>query len=89
MLTGLVGKKAGMPRVFLEDGVSVPVTVIVVAPNTVTQIKTLDKDGYSAAQITTGYRKPSRVNKAVGGHYVKANVQAGEGLWEFKTDFWI
>lgn len=84
MLPSLVGKKAGMTRVFLDTGVAIPVTVIAVEPNTVTQIKTKAKEGYSSVQVTTGHRRPSRVNKALGGHYVKANVQAGLGLWEFR-----
>jgi large subunit ribosomal protein L3 len=83
---GLVGRKAGMTRVFTEDGVSVPVTVIIVEPNRVTQVKTDDTDGYSAVQITTGTRKASRVNKAAAGHFAKAGVEAGRGLWESRLE---
>ncbi len=83
MTIGVVGRKAGMTRVFKEDGTSIPVTVIHVEPNRVTQVKTLDADGYRAIQITTGSRRPSRVNKAAAGHFAKAGVEAGRGLWEF------
>ncbi len=86
MAIGLVGQKCGMTRVFTEDGVSVPVTVIQVEPNQVTQIKTVDSDGYNAVQITTGKRKRSRVSKPLAGHYAKANVEPGKGLWEFRVD---
>lgn len=85
MTIGLVGKKCGMTRVFTEDGASIPVTVIEVLPNRVTQVKTLENDGYSAIQITTGKRKASKVNKAEAGHFAKANVEPGDGLWEFRT----
>jgi large subunit ribosomal protein L3 len=84
MTIGIVGRKAGMTRIFTEDGVSIPVTVIEMEPNRVTQIKTLDTDGYRAVQVTTGSRRPSRVNKAAAGHYAKAGVEAGRGLWEFR-----
>jgi large subunit ribosomal protein L3 len=84
MAIGLVGKKCGMTRVFTEDGVSIPVTVIEVLPNKITQIKTVEKDGYEAIQVTTGTRKLSRVNKPQAGHFAKANVEAGNGLWEFR-----
>lgn len=90
MATCLVGKKCGMTRVFTEDGASLPVTVIEVLPNRVTQIKTLENDGYRALQVTTGLRKRSRVNKPEAGHFAKANVEPGTGLWEIKlndTDF--
>lgn len=86
MTIGLVGKKCGMTRIFTEDGVSIPVTVVEVQPNRVTQVKSLDSDGYSAIQVTTGSRKASRVNKAATGHYAKAGVEAGRGLWEFRLD---
>jgi len=86
MAIGLVGRKAGMTRVFTEDGASVPVTVIEVEPNRVTQLKTIETDGYSAVQITTGNRKPQRVNKPLVGHYAKANTEPGRGLWEFRLD---
>ncbi len=86
MSLGLVGRKSGMTRVFTDDGVSVPVTVVEVRPNRVTQIKTPETDGYSAVQVTMGGRKPSRVNKSQTGHFRKAGVEAGEGLWEFRTE---
>lgn len=86
MAIGLVGKKCGMTRVFTEDGVSIPVTVVEVQPNRVTQVKTVESDGYSAIQVTTGARKASHVNKAAAGHYAKAGVEAGRGLWEFRTE---
>ena len=85
MSIGLVGRKSGMTRVFTEEGNSVPVTVVEVQPNRVTQIKTPERDGYSAVQVTAGARKPNRVSKAEAGHYAKANTGAGEGLWEFRT----
>lgn len=83
MAIGLVGRKAGMTRVFTEDGTSVPVTVLEIEPNRVTQVKTLDTDGYRALQVTVGARRASRVSKPMGGHFAKANVEAGRGLWEF------
>lgn len=86
MAIGLVGKKVGMTRVFTEDGVSIPVTVVEVSPNRVTQVKTVETDGYDAVQITTGSRKASRVSKSAAGHYAKAGVEAGRGLWEFRLD---
>jgi len=84
MTIGLVGRKAGMTRIFDESGASVPVTVIEVDPNRVTQLKSLDTDGYRAFQITTGSRRSSRVNKPSAGHFAKAGVEAGHGLWEFR-----
>lgn len=84
MSIGIVGRKAGMTRIFTEDGVSVPVTVVEVDPNRVTQLKTLETDGYRAVQVTTGSRRPSRVNKPAAGHYAKAGIEAGRGLWEFR-----
>mgnify|MGYP000647485754 FL=1 len=86
MALGLVGKKAGMTRVFTEDGASVPVTVIEITPNRVSQIKTTDTDGYNAVQVTAGEKKASRVSKAAAGHFAKANVAAGNSLLEFRTD---
>jgi len=85
MAIGIVGRKVGMTRVFTETGNSVPVTVIEVEPNRVTQLRTLEKDGYSAVQVTTGSRKASRVNKPLAGHLSKASVEAGRGFWEFRT----
>ena len=86
MSLGLVGRKVGMTRIFAEDGASIPVTVLDVANNRVTQIKTPETDGYSAVQVTFGSRKPSRVNKAAAGHLAKAAVEAGEFLREFPID---
>lgn len=86
MAIGLVGRKSGMTRVFTEEGVSVPVTVIEMEPNRVTQIKTMDCDGYVAIQVTTGSVKQNRVSKPEAGHFAKGNVTAGRGLWEFRVD---
>lgn len=86
MSLGLVGEKLGMTRVFAEDGRSVPVTVVQVEPNRVTQVKDQDTDGYSAVQVTRGSRKASRVNRAMAGHYAKAGSAPGEGLWEFRAE---
>ena len=84
MTIGLVGRKVGMTRIFTEDGVSIPVTVLECTPNRVTQVKTLDTDGYQAIQVTAGAKKASRVNKPEAGHFAKAGVEAGRGLWEFR-----
>ncbi len=84
MAIGLIGRKAGMTRIFTEAGDSIPVTVIEVEPNRVTQVKGQDSDGYRAYQVTTGSRRASRVNKAAAGHYAKAGTEAGRGLWEFR-----
>ena len=86
MAIGLVGRKSGMTRVFTEDGASIPVTVVEVSPNRVTQIKELDSDGYRAIQVTAGNRKASKVSKAEAGHFAKAGVEAGQGLWEFRLE---
>jgi large subunit ribosomal protein L3 len=86
MSIGLVGRKSGMTRIFTEAGLSIPVTVVEVHPNRVTQIKTAEVDGYSAVQVTTGARKASRVSKAMAGHFAKAGTEAGTGLWEFRAD---
>jgi len=86
MAIGIVGRKCGMTRVFDENGVSTPVTVIEVSPNRITQVKTQENDGYQAIQITTGERKANRVTKPAAGHFKKAGVEAGRGLWEFRTD---
>src|SRR6056300_2022701 len=86
MTIGLVGRKTGMTRVFTEDGVSIPVTVVEVSPNRVTQIKELETDGYRAIQVTAGTRKASRVSKSEAGHFAKAGVEAGNGLWEFRME---
>lgn len=85
MSIGVVGKKIGMTRIFNEEGVSVPVTVVEVTPNRVTQLKTLETDGYCAVQVTAGSKHAGRVNKPTAGHYAKAGVEAGDGLWEFRV----
>ena len=84
MKIGLIGRKRGMTRVFTEEGNSVPVTVIEVDPNRVTQVKNEESDGYRSIQVTIGKRRASRVTKPVAGHYAKAGVEAGEGLWELR-----
>ena len=84
MAIGIVGRKAGMTRVFTEGGVSVPVTVIQVEPNRVTQVRSPESDGYSAIQVTVGNKKASRLNKPAAGHFAKAGVEAGRGMWEFR-----
>ena len=86
MAIGLIGKKSGMTRIFNEEGVSVPVTVIEAEPNRVTQVKSVESDGYKAIQVTTGERRRSRVTKAMAGHFAKANSGSGRGLWEFRVD---
>lgn len=86
MAIGLVGRKSGMTRIFTSEGVSIPVTVIEVSPNRVTQVKSDDSDGYRAIQVTAGSRKASKVAKAQAGHFAKANVEAGRGLWEFRLE---
>ncbi|MDX1902015.1 MAG: 50S ribosomal protein L3 [Gammaproteobacteria bacterium] len=85
MAIGLVGRKCGMTRIFMEDGLSVPVTVIEVLPNKVTQVKNLETDGYTAIQVTTGARKRSKVARPLAGHYGKAGIEPGRGLWEFRV----
>jgi len=84
MTIGVVGKKAGMTRIFTEDGASIPVSVVEVLPNRITQIKTDETDGYQAIQVTTGSRRASRVTKPMAGHFARAGVEAGRGLWEFR-----
>ncbi len=83
MSLGLIGRKVGMTRVFTDDGASIPVTVLEVVPNRVTQIKTIASDGYIGLQIAHGERRASRINKALTGHYAKAGVAAGAGIKEF------
>ncbi|MCK9284733.1 MAG: 50S ribosomal protein L3 [Rhodocyclaceae bacterium] len=85
MSLGLVGRKVGMTRIFIEDGTSVPVTVLDVSNNRVTQIKTPDADGYAAVQVTFGTRRASRVVKPAAGHLAKAGVEAGHVLKEFRV----
>jgi large subunit ribosomal protein L3 len=84
MTIGIIGRKAGMTRIFTEDGASIPVTVIAVEPNRVTQVKTVENDGYRALQVTTGSRRPSRVTRPMAGHFARAGTEAGRGLWEFR-----
>ncbi len=86
MTIGLVGRKCGMTRVFADDGASIPVTVIEVEANRITQVKSQESDGYDAVQVTVGSRRASRVTKPAAGHYAKANAEAGRGLWELRND---
>jgi len=86
MAIGLIGRKAGMSRIFTDEGGSIPVTVVEVAPNRVTQVRTDDNDGYRALQVTTGERRANRVTRAMKGHFAKAGVEAGRGVWEFRLD---
>ncbi|MBD2859329.1 50S ribosomal protein L3 [Spongiibacter sp. KMU-158] len=86
MTIGLVGRKSGMTRVFTDDGVSIPVTVIEVEPNRVARVKDGESDGYRAIQVTAGARKASRISKPEAGHFAKTGVEAGRGLWEFRLE---
>ncbi len=86
MSLGLVGRKVGMTRIFTEQGESIPVTVLEMEPNRVTQVKTSASDGYNAIQVTVGSRRASRVNKAAAGHFAKAGVEAGRKTVEFRLD---
>ena len=86
MAIGLVGRKSGMTRIFTEDGNSIPVSVVEVEPNRITQIKSADTDGYDAVQITVGERRATRVNKTAAGHFSKAGTGAGRGLWEMRLE---
>lgn len=86
MAIGLIGRKAGMSRVFTDEGGSVPVTVVEILPNRVTQVRSEEADGYRALQVTTGARRANRVSKAMKGHFAKAGVEAGRGVWEFRLD---
>ena len=86
MTIGLVGRKLGMTRIFTDDGVSIPVTVIEAQPNRITQVKTVDRDGYRALQVTTGSRKASRVSKPAAGHFAAAKVEAGDIVREMRLD---
>lgn len=86
MALGLIGRKVGMTRLFQDDGKSVAVTVVAVEPNRVTQIRTPEIDGYSAVQLTTGQQKAQRVTAPLAGHFAKAGVAPGRGLWEFRLD---
>lgn len=86
MSIGVIGRKCGMTRIFTESGASVPVTVIEVEPNRVTQVKSVDTDGYGALQVTVGNRRATRVSKPMAGHFAKAGVEAGRGVWEFRLN---
>ena len=86
MALGLVGRKSGMTRIFTEDGASIPVSVVEVEPNRITQVKTHATDGYDAIQVTAGTRRASRVNKTAAGHFAKAESGLGRGLWEMRLD---
>lgn len=86
MAIGLVGKKCGMTRMFTSGGETIPITVVEILPNRIVQVKTKEKDSYRAIQVTTGIKKISKVNKSLAGHYSKANVSAGNGLWEFRLE---
>lgn len=86
MSIGIVGRKCGMSRIFTENGQSVPVTLIEATPNRIVQIKTQEVDGYQAVQVTAGEKRAALINKPLSGHYAKAKVEAGRGLWEFRVD---
>ncbi len=86
MTMGLVGRKCGMTRVFTEDGASIPVTVIEAQPNRITQVKTVEIDGYRALQVSAGSRRASRVRKPAAGHFAAAKVEAGDLMMEFRLD---
>lgn len=86
MTIGIVGRKSGMTRIFTDAGVSIPVTVIEVSPNRITQVKTAETDGYSAVQVAIGSRRPSRVVKPAAGHFAKANTEAGSSVYELRND---
>jgi large subunit ribosomal protein L3 len=85
MSIGIVGRKCGMSRLFTEDGRSVPVTLIEATPNRITQVKSTESDGYAAVQVAAGTRRAALVTKPLAGHYAKAGVEAGRGLWEFRV----
>lgn len=86
MAFGLVGRKCGMTRRFTDDGISVPVTVVEVLPQRITQVKNVEKDGYMALQLTTGEKNPNKLNKAQKGHFAKAETGPGDGVWEFRIE---
>jgi large subunit ribosomal protein L3 len=85
MSIGLVGRKCGMTRIFTDAGDAVPVTVVHVSPNKITQVKSVETDGYTAVQVTTGEKKRNRVSKPLAGHFKKAGIEPGRGLWEFRV----
>jgi len=84
MAIGLVGRKCGMTRIYADDGSAIPVSVVEVDPNRIVQVKTVETDGYRAVQVTAGEKKRSRLTKAMAGHYAKAGIDAGRGMWEFR-----
>ena len=86
MAIGLLGRKIGMTRLFMEDGISVPITVVEIVPNRISQIKTKSIDGYDALQLTGGERKANKVNKPLAGHFAKAAIEAGDSIREFKIE---
>jgi len=86
MAIGLIGRKVGMTRVFTDDGVSIPVSVVEVLPNRISQLKSVETDGYVAIQLTGGEKKASRVNKPLAGHFAKAQIEAGDMICEFVVD---
>src|SRR6478672_11198926 len=86
MSIGIVGRKCGMSRIFTDDGRSIPVTLIDASPNRITQVKTVESDGYTAVQVTAGNKRAALVNKPQAGHYANAKVEAGRGLWEFRVE---
>lgn len=86
MTIGLIGRKRGMTRIFTEQGASIPVTVIEVSPNRITQVKTVETDGYNALQVTLGKKRNNLLTKPEAGHFSKAEVEAGEGLWELRLE---
>ena len=83
---GLLGRKVGMTRIFTEDGISIPVSVVEVHPNRISQLKSVENDGYNAVQLTGGVKKSSHVNKPMAGHFAKAEIEAGDMLCEFRVD---
>ena len=85
MSIGIIGRKCGMSRLFTEDGRSIAVTLIEASPNRITQIKTVESDGYTAVQVTAGSKRASLLTRPLTGHYAKAQVEAGRGLWEFRV----
>ncbi len=86
MTIGIVGRKSGMTRIFTDEGLSIPVTVLEISPNRVTQVKSTDTDGYAAIQVTAGEKRASRLTKSEKGHFAKAECEAGRGLWEFRVE---
>lgn len=86
MTIGIIGRKCGMSRLFTDDGRSVAVTLIEASPNRITQLKTRESDGYSAVQVTAGHKRAALLGRPLTGHYAKAKVEAGRGLWEFRID---